>query len=338
MGHAGRNEAARETSNERNPMNQNSHQPVNPREDAQSTRTGVAHTVTSVVLFAVAASLFVHVLLTYIAATTRFGDPQPEQRVREISVELAEVVDDELMPASDPELSPVEPDIEPIPEPEIVSERLVDVPVPESELASLEVSDLGALGSAGDGASDIATATLSSASASFFGVEARGSRFVYIVDTSGSMRSNRLDALKIALTDSINALVEQARFAVVQYNSQAESLNGNDWWTGEGDDKADALEAIARLEAGQATEPIPAFRIAFEFAPPTDAIYFMTDGRFSPSTENEILGSIRRLMRQSNTRPTIHTISFVDKDAENLLRRIARMTGGSYTHVPGLGP
>jgi Mg-chelatase subunit ChlD len=232
----------------------------------------------------------------------------------------------------------VEPEIEPIPEPEIVNERLADVPVPESELASLEVSDLGTLGSAGDGASQITTATLSSASASFFGVEARGSRFVYIIDTSGSMRSNRLAALKIALTDSINALVDQARFAIVQYNSQAESLNGADWWEGESDDKADALDAIARLEAGQATEPIPAFRIAFELTPPPDAIYFMTDGRFSPNTENEILGSIRRLMRQSNTRPTIHTISFVDKDAEDLLRRIARMTGGSYTHVPGLAP
>ena len=319
-------------------MNEKAQQTGTPREDGGVSRAGVAHTVTSVVLFAVAASLFVHVLFTYVAATTSFGDPRAEDRVREIRVELAEVVDDELMPASDPELTPVEPDIEPIPEPEIVNERLADVPVPESELASLDVSDLGTLGSAGEGVSEIATATLSSASASFFGVEARGSRFVYIIDTSGSMRSNRLEALKIALTDSINALVEQARFAVVQYNSRADSLNGDDWWKGEPDDKSDALDAVARLEAGQATEPIPAFRIAFGFTPPPDAIYFMTDGRFSPSTENEILGSIRRMMRQSDTRPTIHTISFVDKDAEDLLRRIARMTGGSYTHVPGLGP
>ena len=297
---------------------------------------GRAVAAATALLFAFAASIFLHALFTYLSATTSFGIQTNDKTSETVEVQLAEIVTDKLEATREPELKIVEPEVEHIPEPEIAEEVIADVPVPESALASFDVSDLGELGSAGDAASQIGSSAISKASASFFGVEARGSRFVYIIDTSGSMANNRLDALKIALTDSINALIEQARFAVVQYAAESRSLNGDSWWKGEPAGKSDALTSVGALSARGDTLPVPAIQIAFSFTPPPDAIYFMTDGRFSPDREKEMIASIRRLMRRTGIRPTIHTISFVDKDAERLLRRIARMTGGSYTHVPGL--
>lgn len=311
-----------------------SHDPIAPEERRGY---GVRHTIVGVSLFAIACSLFLHALLTYVAATTRFGAPMMEQTSAAIDVELAEIVRQELAPAERPELLVTEPTLDPIPEPEI-AELGVDVPIAEAELAALNVSDLGDLGTAGDAAGDITSNTLTGASASFFGVEARGSRFVYIVDTSGSMVSGRLEALKIALTDSIQGLVEHAKFGVVRYSHDANSLNGSAWWKGNAADKNTAIARVQTLGASGGTEPVSAFEIAFALTPPPDAIYFMTDGQFSPDTENQIIGTIKRLMRQHETRPTIHTISFVDQQSEQLMRRIARMTGGTYTHVPGINP
>jgi len=230
-----------------------------------------------------------------------------------------------------------EPAFDPIVEPAILTEIETDIPLPESELAAFDISDLGELGSSGDVTGDITTATLSGSSASFFGVEARGSRFIYIVDTSGSMAQGRIAALKGALSNSIMALVDHSRFAVVRYSENAELL-GEGWSQGNASGKSIALSRVLSLQAAGGTEPIGAFEIAFSLTPPPDAIYFMTDGQFAPDVENRIVSSIQRLMRRAGVRPTIHTISFVDKNSEKLLRRIARMTGGTYTHVPGLGP
>ena len=303
-------------------------------------RRRVGHTLGGAAVFAVACSLFLHALFSYMAANTRFGAHDSTGEPVEIRVELAEVVHETFEPSESEEFALTEPSVDPIPEPVIETSFDTDVPVPESELTSFSVSDLGELtSSSGADSSQFTSATLSAASASFFGVEARGSRFVYIVDTSGSMDSGRLVALKIALSDSISALPEQARFAVVRYSSTADSLGGSGWWKADQASKNEALRLVTALTAGGATEPVPAFRLAFGFTPAPDAIYFMTDGKdFSNELENDIVGSVKRFMRQTSTRPTIHTISFVDKDSESLMRRIARMTGGSYTHVPGLGP
>ncbi len=307
-------------------------------EKAEPTRgSGVRHTVFGVALFAIACSLFVHSLFTYIAAKTQFGTPMLDAGSAAVEVELAEIVREQLEPLSSTELRIAEPSLEPIPEPEI-TEIDFGLPIQESDLAALDVSDLGDLGTAGNAAEGISSATLSGSSASFFGVEARGSRFIYIIDTSGSMVSGRLEALKIALSDSITSLVGHAKFSVVRYSHTSESLSGKKWWQGSKTGKSIAIRKINSISAVGGTEPTAAFEIAFSFNPPPDAIYFMTDGQFGPQVESKLIGTIKRLMRQREVRPTIHTISFIDKDSERILRQIARMTGGTYTHVAGQAP
>ncbi len=58
----------------------------------------------------------------------------------------------------------------------------------------------------------------------------------------------------------------------------------------------------------------------------------MTDGLFDAS----VVDTLRAELRGGRNVP-IHCISFVDRSSEALMRRIAQMSDGSYTHVEGVG-
>lgn len=167
--------------------------------------------------------------------------------------------------------------------------------------------------------------------ASFFGVEAKGSRFAYICDVSGSMRGVRLDALKMEMRESIEALLDHMGFYVVLFNSDARELGDRTKWTvASPTGKRWAVETIFRIEAYGGTEPWPAFDKVFNIKPAPDAIYFMTDGIFDPAVADLIA------MRNRGSRKVpVHCITFEDKSAEELMRRIAAESGGTYTHVEG---
>lgn len=167
--------------------------------------------------------------------------------------------------------------------------------------------------------------------ASFFGVEAKGSRFAYICDISGSMRGNRIQALKIELRESVEALLEHMGFYIVLFNSGARELGDRSKWTvASPSGKRWAVESVFRVEANGGTEPWPAFEKVFDIKPAPDAIYFMTDGVFDPAVADLIA------MRNRGSRKIpIHCITFEDKSAEELMRRIAADSGGTYSHVEG---
>lgn len=171
--------------------------------------------------------------------------------------------------------------------------------------------------------------------ASFFGVEARGARFVYIVDVSGSMAGDKLETLQIELTDSINALSPGASFAIVLFSTDALPVGGQArWWDASDAAKLAAGREIRAIAARGGTNPLPAFELAFSLSPKPDAIYFMTDGLFA----DVAAARIAQLNEESGGAITpIHAISFVSREAETLLRAIARRSGGSYTHVQGPG-
>ena len=62
-----------------------------------------------------------------------------------------------------------------------------------------------------------------------------------------------------------------------------------------------------------------------------DAIYFMTDGEFDQSIADIII-------RRNKERPMpVHCITFVSREGESVMRRIARETGGTYTHIERAG-
>lgn len=195
-------------------------------------------------------------------------------------------------------------------------------------------------GDMGDGAGLGSGGSGSGKGASFFGVEAKGSRFLYICDISGSMdwdengvaNGKRLRALKRELTNSIQGMLEHMQFYCIFFNSTAVPINpeSNRWVVARETGKRWAVDKIGRLDAFGGTEPWPAFEIAFQLKPQPDAIYFMTDGNFDPAIALRI-----QAVNVGSRKVPIHCITLVDRTGEEVMRKIAADSGGTYTHVDG---
>jgi hypothetical protein len=196
-----------------------------------------------------------------------------------------------------------------------------------------DIGDGKGLGSGGSG----------NGGASFFGIEAKGSRFLYICDVSGSMdwdergassgRGSRLNALKRELTKSVQGLMEHMQFYVYFFSSNVSPINpdSNKWIVAKETGKKFATDRISQLKAWGGTEPWPAFEVAFQMKPAPDAIYFMTDGEFDPAVAMRI-----QAMNVGSRKIPIHCITLVEQTGEETMRKIATDSGGTYTHVPGI--
>lgn len=293
-------------------------------------------------LFAAAASLFAHAVLALVLGSLLLASPPgPASAGKGFDAPVALITDNELT-----ELARVD-----------VRERLIetsapedpvspsgefDAPIPEASLASLDMTSLSDLDGAGsdsigDGLDSAGAGGGAGGGASFFGVEARGSRFAYIVDVSGSMAGERLAALKRALYDSIDGLLEHAHFTVVFYNQDALPLTGDRWARANDLSKAAVKREIAAVRASGGTEPIPAFRHVFSMQPRPDAVYFMTDADFGRGG-TDILQAVVSLNERGRDRTPVHCITFIERGSEEVMRRIARLTGGSYKHVGSASP
>jgi hypothetical protein len=203
----------------------------------------------------------------------------------------------------------------------------------ESGLGGAGGGDIGdgkGLGSGGSG----------SGGASFFGLEAKGSRFLYICDISGSMdwdehgmaNGKRLRTLKGELTSSIQALLEHMQFYVIFFSSGAVPINPDNtkWIMAKDTGKRWAVDRIGNLHAFGGTEPWGAFELAFQMKPAPDAIYFMTDGEFDPAVAIRI-----QAVNVGSRKIPIHCITLVERSGEEVMRKIASDSGGTYVHVPG---
>jgi hypothetical protein len=175
--------------------------------------------------------------------------------------------------------------------------------------------------------------------ASFFGLEARGTRFAYVCDISGSMDSGvgsgnlkRIDILKSELGKSIEALLENASFFVMLFSSDSKPLGGRlEWIQASDHGKQWARRTVPLIQAEGSTEPVNAFKTVFSMRPKPDAIYFMTDGEFN----EEYAIQIARL--NAEWRIPIHCVTLVSREGEKIMRKIAADSGGTYTHFSGPG-
>lgn len=166
--------------------------------------------------------------------------------------------------------------------------------------------------------------------AKFFGVEARGQRFAYVCDVSGSMQGPKLGQLKLELEKSLDALVEQAQFIVYFFESEVFTAGNKPKWSeATGRNKGPVFLQLKGLTARGGTNPSPAFRMAFALKPRPDAIYFMTDGLFDGEVVNEVIA-----MNRAGKKVPIHCIAFGDRSSEALMKKIATDSGGTYTYVP----
>lgn len=169
--------------------------------------------------------------------------------------------------------------------------------------------------------------------AQFFGVSARGNKFVFVIDCSGSMGGPRWISARSELIRSLRALQPEQMFCVLLYSSDAWSYEGNvelasyALATPENLDKA-ALW-LGRQMPGGGTLPMPAIREALTLRP--DAIYLLSDGELQDDSRGYLLRNNRA--RSARQPVPVHTVSAGMLFGAQLLQVIAQENGGQFQQV-----
>jgi hypothetical protein len=179
-------------------------------------------------------------------------------------------------------------------------------------------------------------AYLGSAHTSLYGIDAEGSKFVYVFDRSASMGNGPnmpLAAAKAELLKSLERLGPTHQFQIIFYNERPKifSLAGYPGRIVYATDinKRQARSFVESITADGGTGHLSALELALGFGP--DIIYFLTD-----AAEPDMSAADLARIRHKNQVSVIHTIEFGEgpaPDRENFLARIARDNRGRYTYI-----
>lgn len=306
-----------------------------PSEDAPPTlREVLLKVLWRASVVAVVLSIFIHLFLAVIADMVRFGFGAGEAR-RSGEVEVAIMTQAELARLEDAALgldSPEVPD-----SPLETPDASLQTSIADDGAVSTDLGGVGPVLGGGDisGSSGLGLGG-GSGGTSFFGVEARGSRFAFIVDVSGSMGvNNRIDALKRQLVTSVNGLAENGSFFIIAFADTGIPLANRREWVGADErGKRWARQHIQNLEPLGSTQPLGSFELVFRLRPRADAIFFLTDGEFDEQVADDII------ILNSEHRIPVHCICLDSRDGERQMKKIALKSGGTYTfvRVGGGGP
>jgi len=170
----------------------------------------------------------------------------------------------------------------------------------------------------------------------FFGIVDVGSRFVYVIDCSGSMYShNAMGAAKSELLKSLRTLNRFQQFQIVFYNTDQKWLKAPgkvDFRFFAADEKSlrQAAAFVAEIDPDGGTQHRTAIELALRLHP--DVIFFLTDGGV-PGLGPFDLEELKRL-NERHTR--IHCVQFSSQDdpdapaATDFLQKLAAQNDGAY--------
>ncbi len=305
-------------------------------------------------LYGLGGSILIHLLIVLIAAlvTVRFSFGDAGGGAGE-GVEFAVLQDSSLAQDTSPVLTTERTAVETSLSESVIRLDLLADQAQERSVDDLSESIAPALDPGGGGLTALDSETGSSGAgsgegSSFFGLEAKGRRFAYIVDISGSMSAmvsdgqSRWDQTRIELSRSIRALEANSEFHVQLFSSGSASLFGvNAWSKATPSNKRLATDALLLVSPTGGTEPLPGFETVFRLEPKPDAIYFMSDGEVPDAG-----GFVAALRQMNGRRPVpINCILFGDagggdalQRVENMMKNIARQSGGRYIRVGGGTP
>jgi hypothetical protein len=295
------------------------------------------------------ASSILHLLLLLLAALLILP-ADDEARRPFLVVDTSDVYEEELtevvFEATEPQIEHVEYDMLPTPSSDLNTLDFGDIGGFESALGDVAVgiggSDAvtgeirGLFGTGGDGMAQLGKPL----AATFFGVNATGNRFVFVVDSSLSMKGGRFEVACQELHYAVSRLSPQQRFYVLFFDRNTCRMFDAD--DPEPRTVPATSENIQRLRSWMPnvelefkTNPFEAMQFAMSLRP--DAIYLLSDGEFTDrgttaswlKTENLVEDEI------DGIKPivTIHTIGFYSKD-NGTLKDIADTYGGTYRFVP----
>jgi hypothetical protein len=181
-----------------------------------------------------------------------------------------------------------------------------------------------------------APAEIGKAYTSVFGLEAEGSRFVYVFDRSGSMGepdSKPLRAAKAELIRSLERLDSIHQFFLIFYNQTPTVFNaaGASGRLVFGTDlnKQSARSFIEQLSAVGGTNHFEALLIAMRLHP--DVIFLLTDGEQKDDLSADELAQLKRLNKVATR---IYVIQFASSPyPSNSLVQLARENGGEHKYI-----
>ncbi len=171
------------------------------------------------------------------------------------------------------------------------------------------------------------------AQVSLFGVKAEGSKFVYVLDRSGSTEGKLLAAAKAEILASIEKIDDVHQFQLVVYNESPKAFNpaGPNGQLAFGTDanRAAVKKFLGTIEADGGTDHVAALSLAIRMRP--DVIFLLTDG-------DKPLLSDRQLARIDHIGPgiTIHAIQFGEgpqRGGRGWMGKLAKQSGGEYRYV-----
>ncbi len=183
--------------------------------------------------------------------------------------------------------------------------------------------------------------------AEFFGVQAPGKKFVFIVDSSNSMRGSRFAAAKREVVAAVKRLSKDQSFLVMFFDQNTEVMTFAPKKEPELRPVLATPANIKKLERWIVdvqnelhTDPYEAMRMALDILP--DAVYLLSDGKLTDkgktidflTTQNFIDDALAPPEKARKTKVIIHTVGFYSREGEETLQFIAKNNGGTYRFVP----
>ena len=171
------------------------------------------------------------------------------------------------------------------------------------------------------------------AQVSLFGVSAEGSKFVYVLDRSGSTEGKLLAAAKAQILASIEKIDDMHQFQMVVYNDRPKAFNpagpNGQLAFGTEANRAEVKRFLGAIDGEGGTDHFAALSLAIRMRP--DVIFLLTDG-------DKPYLTARELARVDRIGPgiAIHTIQFGEgpaRDANGWMEKLARQSGGKYKYV-----
>jgi len=208
------------------------------------------------------------------------------------------------------------------------------------------ISQIAALFVPGGGAMRSSSNEIIKKEAMFYGVKARGNRFVFIVDSSNSMRGNKFVEAKRELIYAIRRLGKDQHFYVIFFDANAERmvLDPDPNFPSEpapapvpatGENMLKVERWIGTVKNELKTNPYDAVKFAMGLSP--DAIFLLTDGQFTDRGKTERYLASENYFKDDLGRRQVkvvfNTIGFYSRDGEEVLKEIAKKYKGTYQFV-----
>lgn len=156
----------------------------------------------------------------------------------------------------------------------------------------------------------------------FFGVEAAGERFVFVIDNSTSMLDGgRLGRVHAEVNRAIAQLKWPQSFYLIAFDSQTQPIPWGPFVAAQSKEAQKVRGWLARLSPHDGTLPGPALRQAVGLKP--DAVFFLTDGEFDDPAP--------ALVKTWNKfQVPVHVLDFGPGPPSANLQKIAAESGGVY--------